>query len=85
MRRKHALLIAVFFIIYLLTFLPNFGIMNELEFIGFLPQSLAWVLMLNAINTVIIFVVYFKFFKPFAQNVDKMLEDDEGSERTLTR
>ena len=83
MRKKHALLIAAFFIIYLMTFLPNFGIMNELKFIGFLPQALAWVLLLNAINTVIIFIVYFKFFKPFAQNVEeKMLKNEKEGEQT---
>ncbi|MBO1001885.1 hypothetical protein [Pseudogracilibacillus auburnensis] len=81
MRKKHALLIIVFFIIYLLTFLPNFGVMNELRFIGFLPQSLAWVLFLNAINTVIIFIVYFKFFKPFAQNVETLLKNEKESEQ----
>lgn len=80
MRRKHALLMAAFFIIYLLTFLPNFGIMNELKFIGFLPQPLAWVLFLNLINTVLIFVVYFKFFKPFALKMQKMTEEDKGDE-----
>lgn len=80
MRQKHALLIGAFFIFYLLTFLPNFGIMNELKFIVFLPQPLAWVLVLNAINTVIIFIVYYKYFKPFAERVERTLEDKEGSE-----
>ncbi|PWA12331.1 hypothetical protein DCC39_06860 [Pueribacillus theae] len=83
MRKAHALWITAFFIIYLLTFLPNFGIMNDLKFIGFLPQSLAWVLLLNAINTVIIFVIYFKFFKPFAQNVEeKMMKIEQEGEQT---
>lgn len=77
MRKKHALLICLFFIIYLLTFLPNFGIFNNLEFIGFLPQPLAWVLLLNAVNTVIIFIVYFKFFKPFAKNVEKKMKNNQ--------
>lgn len=79
MRKKHALLITVFFIVYLLTFLPNFGIMNELKFIGYFPQALAWVLFLNAINTVIIFVVYFKYFKPFAKNIEKVFNNSEES------
>jgi len=77
MRKKHAILISLFFIIYLLTFLPNFGIFNELKFIGFLPQALAWVLFLNAINTVIIFIVYFKFFKPFAKNIEEKMKASE--------
>jgi len=81
-RKKHAMLISAFFIFYLLTFLPNFGKMNELKFIGFLPQSLAWVLLMNAINTVIIFIVYFKFFKPFAHKIEKMGQEEKGSEKT---
>lgn len=81
MKKSHALLITLFFIIYFATFLPNFGFFNELAFVGFLPQPLAWVLFLNAINTVIIFIVYFKFFKPFAKNASKEFEDEitEGS------
>ncbi|MEI3599470.1 MULTISPECIES: hypothetical protein [unclassified Oceanobacillus] len=81
MRKKHAIWITGFFIIYFLTFLPNFGVMNELKFIGFLPQPLAWVLFLNLINTVIIFVIYFKFFKPFALNVERVMQKDEESDQ----
>lgn len=82
MRKKHAILMTIFFILYLLTFLPNFGVMNELKFVLFLPQPLAWVLFINAINTVIIFIVYFKFFKPFAENVErKMFINKHGGEK----
>lgn len=81
MRKKHAIWITAFFVIYLLTFLPNFGVINQLKFIGFLPQPLAWVLLLNAINTVIIFVVYFKFFKPFALNAERAMEKKKESEQ----
>lgn len=77
MRKKHAYLIGSFFVIYFLTFLPNFGVFNNPTFIGVLPQALAWVLFLNAINTVIIFIVYFKYFKPFAKNVEKKMKLDE--------
>lgn len=82
MRKKHAILITMFTLVYACTFLPNFNVMNELKFIGFFPQPLAWVLLLNAINTVIIFVVYFKYFKPFAKNAESYFarEVDEGSE-----
>lgn len=76
MRKQHAFWMILFFTLYGLTFLPNFGIFNELKFIAFLPQPLAWVLLLNAINTVIIFVVYFRFFKPFALRVEKMFEEE---------
>jgi len=79
MKRKfHAILISVFFFLYFLTFLPNFGLFNNLEFIGPLPQPLAWVLFLNVINTIIIFIVYFKFFKPFAKRVEEKFKDEEG-------
>lgn len=71
MRRQHTIIISLFFAIYLLTFLPNFGILNELEFIGPFPQALAWVLLLNVFNTVLIFVVYYKFFKPFALRIEE--------------
>lgn len=80
LRKLHALLIGFFFVCYALTFLPNFGVFNNLEFVGFLPQSLAWVLFLNAINTVIIFIVYFKFFKPFSERASKEFEDLEEGE-----
>lgn len=80
MRKFHFILILTFFLTYFLTFLPNFGYFNELKFIGFLPQPLAWVLFLNAINTVIIFIIYFKFFKPFAKNAEREFSsEDEGS------
>jgi hypothetical protein len=82
MKKQHALLMALFFILYFATFLPNFGIFNELKLVGFLPQSLAWVLLLNAINTVIIFIVYYKYFKPFAENVSREFNENktEGGE-----
>ncbi|MCG7337437.1 hypothetical protein MHZ95_19440 [Sporosarcina sp. ACRSM] len=81
MRKQHACWIFAFFTFYALTFLPNFGIFNKLEVIAFLPQPLAWVLLLNAINTIIIFVVYFKFFKPFAIRVEEVLgEKVEGEQ-----
>ncbi|WP_191559586.1 hypothetical protein [Metabacillus idriensis] len=83
MRKLHAILIGVFFLVYFLTFLPNFGVLNEPIFIGFLPQPLAWVLLLNAINTVIMFIIYFKFFKPFAKNVANEFGDNEEGSKKL--
>lgn len=76
-RKLHAFVISVFFFIYALSFLPYFGIMNEATFVGPFPQPLAWVLFLNAINTIIMFIVYFKFFKPFAKRLEKKF-DREG-------
>lgn len=77
MKRKfHAVLISIFFFLYVLTFLPYFDILNDLTFIGPFPQPLAWVLFLNLINTVIIFIVYFKFFKPFAIRAEKKFKEE---------
>lgn len=78
-RTLHAFVISLFFFIYALSFLPYFGIMNEAVFVGPFPQPLAWVLFLNAINTVIMFVVYFKFFKPFAKRIDKKFKSEGGN------
>lgn len=80
MRKLHALLIGVFFLIYGLTFLPNFGVFNNPVLVGYLPQPLLWVLILNAVNTIIIFIVYFKFFKPFSERAYKELELDRKEE-----
>ena len=71
MRKLHAAYIGAFFFFYALTFLPNFNVFNEAAFIGFFPQPLVWVLVLNAVNTVIIFLVYKKFFKPFAERTEQ--------------
>jgi hypothetical protein len=80
MRRVHAAYIGAFFFFYACTFLPNFNIFNDPTFIGFFPQPLMWVLVLNAINTVIIFIVYKKFFKPFALRAEKDVEAFEKRE-----
>ncbi|MDQ0184413.1 hypothetical protein MKX78_12485 [Cytobacillus sp. FSL R5-0569] len=77
MRKIHGLLITIFFLVYFATFLPNFGFFNELDFVLFLPQPLAWVLFLNAINTGIIFIIYFYFFKPFAKRVMDEIDKEE--------
>jgi hypothetical protein len=71
MRKKHRNLMILFFVLYGATFLPNFGVFNSLTWIGPLPQPLAWVLFLNLINTAIIFIVYKKFFKPFAKRSEE--------------
>lgn len=76
-RKLHTFIISLFFLVYALTFLPHFDVFNSLTFIGPLPEPLAWVLFLNVINTVIMFIIYFKFFKPFAQRIEKKF-DDEG-------
>ncbi len=70
MKRSHHRLIVLCFFFYALTFLPNFGILNSLTWIGPLPLPMAWVLFLNALNTVLLFVIYQKYFLPFAQRAD---------------
>lgn len=74
MRKLHALLIGLFFLIYALTFLPNFGVFNNPVMVGYLPQPLVWVLIMNALNTIIIFIVYHKFFKPFSERAYNEVE-----------
>lgn len=77
-RRKNRNLLLAFFIVYFATFLPNFGILNSLKWIGPFPLPMAWVLFLNAINTIITLMIYFQLFKPFAEKFENKLNDKEG-------
>ncbi|MFB5089115.1 hypothetical protein PGC35_18305 [Psychrobacillus sp. PGGUH221] len=76
MRKTNAVLLGTFFILYAATFLPNVGIINDLAFWGIFPEPLAFTLIINAINTVIIFVIYAKVFKPFAIRMEKILAEE---------
>jgi hypothetical membrane protein len=67
MQTKNRLVISVFFALYAATFLPNFGLFNQLSWIGPVTQPMAWILMLNLINTALIVYIYYAFFKPFAE------------------
>lgn len=69
MRKTHAILIAVFFVAYFATFLPNLGLFNSLTWVGPLPLPMAWVIGLNALNTVLVVIVYRKYFKPYADRM----------------
>ncbi|WP_010531783.1 hypothetical protein [Lentibacillus jeotgali] len=77
MQKKHGITLAVFFILYALTFLPNLGIFNSLTWVGPLPLPLFWVLLLNLINTIIVIYVYKKFFRPFALRTEQELLDEK--------
>lgn len=70
MQQSNRIWLSIFFVIYAATFLPHFGVLNNLSWVGPLPQPMAWVLFLNAINTAIVFVVYIKFFKPYAERME---------------
>jgi quinol-cytochrome oxidoreductase complex cytochrome b subunit len=76
MRKTNSILLGTFFILYAVTFLPNIGILNDLSFWGPFPEPLALTLIINAINTIIIFVIYFKVFKPFALRMEKRLSEE---------
>ncbi|WP_017728811.1 hypothetical protein [Halalkalibacterium ligniniphilum] len=76
MRKTNAILLGIFFILYAATFLPNVGIFNDLTFWGVFPEPLAFTLIINAINTILIFVIYFKVFKPFALRMEKKLSEE---------
>lgn len=79
MKRKHHILLLLFFILYFATFLPNLGIFNTLTWIGPFPLPMAWVLFLNAINTIILLIICKQFFIPFAKRVEKEFEEEEES------
>lgn len=66
MRKKHAIIITVFFVVYAATFLPNFNVFNSLTWVGPLPLPMAWIIGLNVVNTGLVLIIYFKFFKPYA-------------------
>ncbi|WP_010676586.1 hypothetical protein [Bacillus timonensis] len=76
MRKTNGILLGVFFILYAATFLPNIGLFNDLNFWGLLPEPLAFTLIINVINTIIIFVIYFKVFKPFALRMEKRILEE---------
>lgn len=78
MRAGNRNLLILFFVLYFATFLPNLGVFNSLVWVGPLPLPLFWVLLLNLINTIILFVIYKKFFKPFALRVEKEFPDEEN-------
>jgi quinol-cytochrome oxidoreductase complex cytochrome b subunit len=76
MRKTNAILLGLFFILYGATFLPNIGFFNDLTFWGLLPEPLAFTLIINFINTILIFIIYFKVFKPFALRMEKRLSEE---------
>lgn len=76
MRKTNAILLSLFFVLYAATFLPNIGLFNELTFWGVLPEPLAFTLIINVINTILIFVIYFKVFKPFALRMEKRISEE---------
>lgn len=69
-RKANYIVLTVFFVLYGATWLPYFDVMNDLGFIGPFPQAMAWVLGINVVNTVLVIVVYFKFFKAYADRMD---------------
>lgn len=77
MRVEYRLIITLFFVLYLSTFLPNFGFLNNLDFIGPFPEPMSYVLSVNAINTMIIFFVYNRYFKRFCKACDKEFSEGE--------
>lgn len=60
---KGKLLFFILIICYACTWLPYFGIMNSMVWIGPITLPMAWVLLMNAINTVAVFLIYYWFFR----------------------
>lgn len=74
MKKKCIILEIVFFVLYLSTFLPNFGYFNDLVFIGPFPEPMAFVLIINMINTFIIFLLFKYFYPLFCKAAEKEIE-----------
>lgn len=77
-RLKHHITLTAFFMVYLATWLPHFGVMNDLVFVGPLTQPLAWILGLNLVSTGIATFAYFRFYKPYAQRMDQATTSHKG-------
>lgn len=71
LKQKRKVLWGVFLTAYLLTWLPNLGILNSLTWVGPVTLPLAWVLFLNVILTVCVIAVYPLCYKPLFKKLRK--------------
>jgi fatty acid desaturase len=54
---------------YFASWLPNFGIFNSLTWVGPFSLPLAWVLLMNIVLTIGVFLVHTYHFKPFVERL----------------
>lgn len=71
-QQKRKILWTIVLIAYLLTWLPNLGILNSLTWVGPIPLPLAWVLLMNVILTICVIMVYLLHYKPFFKQLEQM-------------
>lgn len=79
-RKANYIVLSVFFLLYAASWLPYFGFVNELTYIGPFPLPMAWGIGINVVNTVIMIVVYFKFFKPYGRRMEGFGEENVQSD-----
>lgn len=79
MRRRVLWLVVT--ICLLITWLPNFGMLNSLQWVGPLPLPMAWVLGLNVILTVCVALTYPLCFKPLIKNLEEYPIEESHSEQ----
>lgn len=78
LKRKRQVLWGVVIVAFLLTWLPNFGVLNSLVWVGPLPLPMAWVLFLNVILTICVILLWPLCFKPTLKKLRE--EPIEGEE-----
>jgi hypothetical protein len=56
---------------YLFTWLPHFGILNSMIWIGPFTLPIVWIYAMNILNTIGVFLIYKFYFKSFADRMEK--------------
>lgn len=69
LQAKKRIVWTVIIVAYCASWLPNFGVLNSLIWIGSFPLPLAWVLLMNVVLTIAVFLVYNYQFKPLLERL----------------
>ncbi|GAA4415269.1 hypothetical protein GCM10023169_01440 [Georgenia halophila] len=77
-RKANYIVLTIFFALYLASWLPYFGIVNAPTFIGPFPQPMAFGIAINVLNTALVLVVYFAFFKPYGERMRRYHEQEHA-------
>lgn len=59
------------FLCYLFTWLPHFGVLNSMVWIGPFTLPIVWIYAMNICTTIGVFLIYKFYFKPFADRMEK--------------
>lgn len=76
-RRANYIVLTIFFLLYLASWLPYFGVVDAPTFVGPFPQPMAFGLGLNVLTTALVIVVYGAFFKPYARRMAEQQEQEQ--------